>query len=135
MIRAPDETARLQEHMGTEEDAQVLFDLKTSFPTCVEADLACMDDPTYRDSHGDSCDFYASLPDPLIACAFPGYRAAMTRCPFACGTCGSKFTSNPRQMLVLDLIFSDRLVVIPVVEEVCHSMSCTTCTQHTLALD
>ena len=87
MIRAPNETQRLQQHVGTDADAQVLFELKTGLPSCVEAGLVCMDDPTYRDSHGDSCDFYASLPAPLIACAFPGYRAAITRCPFACGTC------------------------------------------------
>lgn len=87
MQTAPNETQRLQRHVGSDDDAQIVFDLMTSLPSCIEADLTCIDDPTYRDIAGESCDFYATLPDPLVACAFPGYRQALTRCPSACGTC------------------------------------------------
>lgn len=87
MERAPNETLRLQRNVGSDEDALVVEGLQTSLESCFEADLQCINDPTYRDADGEGCDYYAALPDPLVACAYPGFREALTRCPTACGTC------------------------------------------------
>jgi hypothetical protein len=49
----------------------------------------CEDDDSYADSDGDDCLFYASYPNPSVACNHPGYTEALTRCPVACGTCAA----------------------------------------------
>jgi hypothetical protein len=49
----------------------------------------CEDDDSYADSDGDDCLFYASYPNPTVACNHPGYTEALTRCPVACGTCAA----------------------------------------------
>ena len=56
-------------------------------PSCVGARTICADDPFYRDPEGDDCTFYAALPDPFLACSYPGYEAALDHCPKACGVC------------------------------------------------
>lgn len=51
-------------------------------PCSTTSELAqCVDDPTYTDTDGDGCAFYAQSLDPLTACSFPGYEEALACCP------------------------------------------------------